>query len=537
MARSQIFRNLQWLVGVSEEAERRDVDPAEAVGLARDSQLWRPSRRRFIAGAGLVAGGLAMMPTRVFARPVAGNPKVGVVGAGIAGLGCIDTLRAKGVDATLFEGSSRIGGRCWSMGGTFPGPTVFEGQVVERGGELIDTLHGTMRGWAREFGLTMEPAEAGGETLFYVGGVLRDAETIIDEYREFVDALRADLRTVGAPTAESWTASDRQLDEMDLASYLDDRGAGSLIRAVIEAAYRAEYGLELSEQSALNLLLFIHADRRSKFRPFGVFSDERFHVVGGNEQIVQGLAARNAGSLRMDHRLLAVAETSAGQIRLTFGVGRRTFDETFDHVVLAVPFTTLREVDMSGFELPTWKRRAIDELRYGTSTKHMVGFGARPWRSPEIGGSGAMYADLAHLQNVWETNQSAGDGGRGVLTDYMGGNRGRTTDPKRTQAVTADFLADLDRLVPGASAAARRDRKGHFATHIENWSLSEWQRGGYTCNHPGYFTTICDYEAPPVRALHFAGEHTSSFYEWQGFMEGAAVSGIRAATEVYTAVR
>ena len=52
------------------------------------------------------------------------------------------------------------------------------------------------------------------------------------------------------------------------------------------------------------------------------------------------------------------------------------------------------------------------------------------------------------------------------------------------------------------------------------------------CNHPGYFTTIADNEAKPVGNLYFAGEHTSSFYEFQGFMEGAALSGIRAAREI-----
>ena len=43
-------------------------------------------------------------------------------------------------------------------------------------------------------------------------------------------------------------------------------------------------------------------------------------------------------------------------------------------------------------------------------------------------------------------------------------------------------------------------------------------KGNYTCNHPGYFTTIADNEAKPVGALYFAGEHTNSFYEFQGFM-------------------
>ena len=33
-------------------------------------------------------------------------------------------------------------------------------------------------------------------------------------------------------------------------------------------------------------------------------------------------------------------------------------------------------------------------------------------------------------------------------------------------------------------------------------------------------------------ALKFAGEHTNSFYEWQGFMEGACLSGIAAANAV-----
>src|SRR5262245_11927636 len=57
-------------------------------------------------------------------------------------------------------------------------------------------------------------------------------------------------------------------------------------------------------------------------------------------------------------------------------------------------------------------------------------------------------------------------------------------------------------------------------------------KGSDTCKQPGYFTTIADNEQKPVGNLFFAGEHTSSFYEWQGFMEGGALSGLRAAAEV-----
>jgi monoamine oxidase len=40
-----------------------------------------------------------------------------------------------------------------------------------------------------------------------------------------------------------------------------------------------------------------------------------------------------------------------------------------------------------------------------------------------------------------------------------------------------------------------------------------------------------------VENLHFAGEHTNSFYDFQGFMEGACVSGLDAANEVLRDVK
>jgi len=134
MARSAMFRRLQWMVRVSEEADRRGIDPAEAVELAHGGELWAPTRRRLLKGAGLAAAGMALSPARAFAAPSPTAPKIAVVGAGLAGLACVDTLRSKGVATTLFEASDRAGGRCWTLGGAFGGPVDFPGQVAERGG-------------------------------------------------------------------------------------------------------------------------------------------------------------------------------------------------------------------------------------------------------------------------------------------------------------------------------------------------------------------------------------------------------------------
>jgi monoamine oxidase len=42
----------------------------------------------------------------------------------------------------------------------------------------------------------------------------------------------------------------------------------------------------------------------------------------------------------------------------------------------------------------------------------------------------------------------------------------------------------------------------------------------------------CRQRRQAVGNLFFAGEHTDSFCSWQGFMEGAALSGIAAADAI-----
>ena len=73
------------------------------------------------------------------------------------------------------------------------------------------------------------------------------------------------------------------------------------------------------------------------------------------------------------------------------------------------------------------------------------------------------------------------------------------------------FLDDLQKVYPGAKAFVTRGPGGGvLRVHLENWSRNPLFLGSYTCNQPGYFTTIAGNEAPPVGNFFFAGEHSSS---------------------------
>jgi len=332
--------------------------------------------------------------------------------------------------------------------------------------------------------------------------------------------------------------NDVILDNTSLADYLDGHNAAGVsaapvARAAITSAYLGEYGLETGEQSCLNFLLFIHADRRSKFTPFGVFSDERYHVVDGNDRIAERLTQSLPRPVDLGRTLVAARRTSSGAIELSFVTGAPV---THDIVVLAMPFSVLRHVALnSNLGIPIALRTAIDTLGYGANAKLLVGFDGRPWIAQNS--SGTAYSDLDQHQLTWETNRVRASAARSVLTDYASGDRGLAMNPAAVQAEAEAFLSALDLVFPGSAAVASRRPDHSLVAHLEHWPSNPLTLGSYTCYRPGQFTTMAGLEGMPVENLYFAGEHANSFYESQGFMEGAALSGLDVAAAIFRAVR
>src|SRR3954451_14635806 len=142
MARTPLLSALQQIAAEVGAAEQGSV-PGGA------------TRRDFLRGAGAL--GAAGLAGGVLGAPVAraaqggANPRVVIVGAGLAGLTAAYRLRQAGIDAQVHEASDRLGGRCWTIRGVFA-----EGQIAEHGGELIDTGHLEVKQLAQELGLNLD---------------------------------------------------------------------------------------------------------------------------------------------------------------------------------------------------------------------------------------------------------------------------------------------------------------------------------------------------------------------------------------------
>lgn len=537
MIHSPIFRNLAQAIRITLYCENHQLSTSQGLeqlaALQARIARWPTNKRDRL----IHAARRSLRPTakqRARAQTMAKNVQVGIVGAGLAGLACGYELKKKGIFATLYEASTRVGGRCFSLGGSFPGPVNFPNQVVERGGEFIDSRHQTMIGYANQFHLTLEDvlATPGGISCYFNGQHYSEA-AIVDECRDLLAVMGADLRKLSAaPTADNHTDADVLLDNISLLEYLETRQTGELVKAAINASYVTEYGLELQQQSCLNFLLEVRAAKRSMLNPFYFASDECYRIFGGNEQIVQGLGNELQGQIHLGMRLLRVRQNSLNRIELTFKNDSKTISVDYDAVVLAIPFPALRQVELDeNLELPAWKLEAINKLNNGTSAKMMLGFNSRPWTN--LGSNGMSYSDLPNHQLTWQVHQSRSSNTHTVLVDYSGGKRGAKLNPNNVQAEATHFLKNVEQIYPGAIASAFRDIRGNLLVHLEHWPSNPFVQGSYACYQPGQFTVIAGNEGKQIHNLYFAGEHTNSYYEWQGYMEGAALSGLRAAREIF----
>jgi monoamine oxidase len=285
--------------------------------------------------------------------------------------------------------------------------------------------------------------------------------------------------------------------------------------------YNIEYGAETTDQSALNLLYLLGYQGPGNIRIFGK-SNEKYHVDGGNDQVATRLAAALPGQIHLGTVLTTLADRGDGTWAVTVGPvsGGRSTTVVADHVVLAIPFSLLRLVDLSQANFPAQKTKAITELPIGSNSKLQLQFVRRAWY--DAGCNGDMYGDNG-FQNTWEVSRGQSGTG-GVLIDYTGGSIADDFGSLTPTQYAWRFLGQMEPLLPGISAL------WNGRVSLDHWAAYPWTRGAYSYWRVGQYTTIAGSEREAVRSCHFAGEHTS--VDFQGYLNGAVESGYRTAHEI-----
>ncbi len=546
MARTPLLRVLQRLAEEHQAAEKLGTEPATLHESRAENGY---SRGEFLRRAALVGTAAAVGPA-AFARGsrAAVAPRVAIVGAGIAGLSAALTLADAGLRSTVYEASSRLGGRMHSDSPLVAGgDDYFQGQVAEYCGEFIDSDHNTILGLVKRFGLTAADVLAAQpnsstETYYFQGGYYSYAQASKD-FQPIHATLQSQMHAAGYPTLwNSFNQAGSTFDQLSLHDWIDQYvpgGHGSNFGRLLDAAYNEEYGADTTDQSSLNLIYLLGSKAKpGNFQIFGA-SDERFHIAGGNQQLPEAIASYLTGTglttIATSSRMNTVALNGNGTVSLWFDGS--TTPVVVDQVILTTSFSVLRTLDYSKAGFDPRKRTAVTQLGSGRNAKLQLQFDTRYWNQTGPWGlsNGDVYTDLG-FQNVWDVTR-AQPYSKGILVDYTGGSvaggfrpstpySNASANPQVTTYAKA-FLKQLETVFSGISPHwnGRASLSTPFLDPNLLCSYSYWRVGQYT-----QFSGYEGVPQGPAGQIHFAGEHCSQ--DFQGYMEGGAAEGIRAAKEI-----
>jgi monoamine oxidase len=448
------------------------------------------TRRELLERAG--AAGAAALGAVVFGKLAESeaerdsDPAIVVVGAGLAGLTCAWRLQQVGLHADVYEASSRVGGRCRTRRGDFA-----DDQTVEAGGELIDETHVQIQLLAQELGLELDDLTEAGATgtdeLFFVAGEPYPAAEARDDLR------RVDTQSLA-------------LDHLSLSDWIEQNvpgGADSRLGRLLALASAVAFGADPGAQTSFNLLELLNRGGDERLLALGPWHG-RYRVRGGNDELSTRMTAHLGSQIHTGCKLLAIElGTDSSMYSLTFEQrSGGAFDVDAEHVVLALPFSSLRSsVDWAKAGFEPLKQTAVRELGMGSHAKLHLQFSTRYWH--ELRCNGTTLADTGPYA-TWEATR-AQDGGSGILAAF-------------TDGTAEELLGRIEPVLPGSSELWN----GKAA--VDLWPESR------SYLRVGQHAAFAGIEGARQGNCHFAGEHTS--VDFRGTLNGAVESGEQAAAEI-----
>jgi monoamine oxidase len=473
-------------------------------------------RRRLLALAALAA----IAPLCPGVLRAATPRKVIVLGAGLAGLAAAYELRRAGHDVMVVEARDRAGGRVHTVRQPFA-----EGLHAEAGGLFIPQNHDLTLGYARSFGLSLEPAMPLFESrLYFVRGKrvvpassgvewpfeLSAAEKELGRaglWRRHVDDALDMLGDVDAP---GWPAGHAlaELDRMSGSEFLRSRGASPAVLALLRVGFLDLMADGIESYSALQMLQRCALAKRA---------GERTYVIrDGSDRLAQEFAKALARSILYRSSVVRIERGERSASVVVEREGRRE-RLAGDCIVCTLPFSVLRHIEISP-PFSGEKKHAIDQLPYTSVVRVLLQFGEKFWNADNL-----HVLTNTDMPMAWFFEHTVNQPGRrGILEGQAVGAAARRLGAMRETERIEFALSQLVQIYPDA-------RQHYEQARSYSWDEDPWARGAFAYFRPGQMVALMPHLGRPEGGVYFAGDHTS---RWSGWMQGALESGLRAAREV-----
>ncbi len=518
------------------------------------------TRREFLQGLGRVGGYSAVYtamqtlgllapataaPARPFALPAGsgapnGKPiRIGILGAGIAGLVAAYELQRAGYAVQVFEANNRVGGRVWTVRG---GDTVVQdgradqqctfdaGLYLNAGAARLPTHHHAIHGYARTLNVPLEVMVNVNRSANFDFGKPVTERQAVNDTRGLLSELLAKAIDRGALDKEL-TGIDKQALLAQLDGY-GDLDKQHRFRGTERSGYvdlPGGYDRAGTRVAPLDLKALVDRNFWGAGLGFEEIFDQQapmFQPVGGMDRIAHALYEQVAPSVTINCPVRRLRRTARG---VTLHVGDiaspRQID--VDFVVCTLPVSMLSRLDS---DFSPERKAVAARTPMAPSTK--VAFEARRFWEEDDHIYGGLAWTQAENEVVWYPS-SGFNSAKGVIVGayaagFTGEENARRFSERSAEERIAISAATIERMHPGRARELTKPV-------TVGWSQCPWAKGVavFWDDMPGGrgadYKLLCSAEDRVV----FAGEHLSYLPAWQ---EGAAQSAHSAITLLQTQV-
>jgi monoamine oxidase len=409
-----------------------------------------------------------------------------IIGAGLSGLAAARAL--KDWDVTLLEARERVGGRIISY--RFKDNPQL---VCELGGEWVGASHDRMKALCTDFKIPLKDHR-------FEAWLMQDSVVKRPGQWDFSPQAKAAFENF-RKVFKSYKDGDRiRLDRYDWWTWLKEIGfteADLLLRDLQDST---DFGETIRMMSA-------YAAAAEYFESSPA-NEMDFKMEGGNSRLVDALASSVGSSRILTGMTVQRIVQRGGKVTVTAG-GR---DFTADACICTVPARVLEKIAFDP-PLPRVQSEAANKLQYARIIKNQVLFNERFWGPEDF----SLVSDVTSHYYFHSTKDQPGK--QGILCSYAIGEKAdilaAQNSRKRRDIITGDLLP-LNSRAPA------------LAVDIQSmaWQRDIHTQGAYAFYRPGQWFTLRPILQQPHGKVLFAGEHLA---DWQGFMEGAVVTGEAAA--------
>jgi monoamine oxidase len=468
------------------------------------------SRRTFLQITGAAAAA-----TWAGCAPKDDGKEVVVIGAGLGGLSAAYELQKLGYRVTILEAQERVGGRVLTE------REGFGGAWAEMGAVRVPDSHAFTNRYIKELGLELVeyPSNSpvyyiNGQRFFHKDGQKWPLDLTAEEQiagpDTWYDYVGRSFDDIGDATRPPWPSlvAREKYDGLTVTEYLKQQGASDDFLRL----GRADNGGEID---TFNALLWLGAEWIDRTW------DKTLGIKGGNDLLPQAFAAKLDGKIKLGSVVTRIAyDQSGAKVVYTDTLKKKVETIYADHLVVAIPFTTLRKVQIIP-ELPRDKMHIIKTIAYQPAGRVHVQTKRRFWQDEGISGLKIVKGDSV-IERVWDLS-SIQPGDTGLLQAYM-----QASNAEKVRAVPADqriqFVIDeMTKIFPTLPTQLQG------GTAQKMWVEDPWVQGGWPAYQAGEGAAQFPVMGRAEGRLHFAGEHTSI---WTGWMNGALESGVRVVREI-----